>query len=50
MAKIQIKSEKLIPMGGIFSGYGANFYGFITTIVKFEIMATQLSAASQRVL
>ena len=23
MAKVQIKSEKLIPFGGIFSGHGA---------------------------
>ena len=32
MAKIQIKSEKLTPLGGKFSGYGA--ISFVSELVK----------------
>ena len=32
MAKIQIKSEKLTPFGGKFSGYGA--ISFVSELVK----------------
>ena len=32
MAKIQIKSEKLTPFGGIISGYGA--ISFVSELVK----------------
>ena len=32
MAKIQIKSEKLTPLGGKFSGYGA--ISFVSELIK----------------
>ena len=48
MAKIQIKSEKLTPFGGIFSGHGAKHKAFALTGRVFKILIILISKLSPK--